>query len=125
MRKSFALLAILASAGLATDAVSHPAMRQPLPAELQQGPDALVMLVGARGSISPQRAGTAVVVKPPHLLPCPSPCRILGAKPYRPTVGNPPGDGSKPEIRDHRTGSHNPQSKGGGGCPAGWAYGPN
>jgi hypothetical protein len=99
MRKSLGLLVLLASAGLATDAVSQPAAGQPLPAGLQRGPDAFVMLAGgAKGNVSPQRAETAVVVKP-----------------YRPTVDNPgpvrpgsggmptgSGKGGKPEVRDHR-----------------------
>jgi hypothetical protein len=102
MRKSLGLLVVLASAGLATDAISQPATSQPLPAGLQRGPDAFVMLAGgAKGNVSPQRAGTAVVVKP-----------------YRPTVDNPRQQPCtvhcgpprnvedhryKPEIRDHRT----------------------
>jgi hypothetical protein len=99
MRKSLCLLVVLASAGLATDAVSQPATRQPLPAGLRQGADDLVMLVGTKGNVSPQRAGTAVVVKP-----------------YRPTVDNPrfycnanphcwpprPGYRNNPDVRDHR-----------------------
>jgi hypothetical protein len=138
MRKSLGLLMLLASAGLATGAVSQPAARQPLPPGLQRGPDAFVMLAGgAKGNVSPQRAGTAVVVKPL-------------VKPYRPTVDNPrfypctPGTFGctrpitnvedhryKPEVRDHRDGSSGPyyprskpQSKSGGTCP-GWSYGPN
>ena len=99
MRKSLGLLVVLASTGLMTDAVSQPARRQPLPAGLQRGPDAFVMLAGGpKGNVSPQRAATAVVVKP-----------------YRPTVDTPgpvrPGSGGmstgggrgdKPEVRDHR-----------------------
>lgn len=95
VRKSLGLLVVLASAGLATDAVSQPATRQPLPAGLQRGPDAFVMLTGGKGNVSPQRTGTAVVVKP-----------------YRPTVGpvrpgsggtsTGSGKGGKPEVRDHR-----------------------
>jgi hypothetical protein len=68
-------------------------------AKVQRGPDAFVMPAGgAKGNVSPQRAGTAVVVKP-----------------YRPTVDNPgpirpgsggmptgSGKGGKPEVRDHR-----------------------
>jgi|KBSMisStaDraftv2_1062788.scaffolds.fasta_scaffold1685365_2 hypothetical protein len=94
MRKSLGLLVVLASAGLMTDAVSQPARRQPLPAGLQRGPDAFVMLAGGpKGNVSPQRAATAVVVKP-----------------YRPTVDNPRfypctvhcGPSYRPEVRDHR-----------------------
>jgi hypothetical protein len=116
MRKSFGLLVVLASAGLATDAVSQPATRQPLPAGFQQGPDALVMPAGAKGNVSPQRAGTAVVVKPSGLPVTTSPIKppsvttTPGKPPYRPTVDNP--RSHQPctvhcgprnvEVRDHR-----------------------
>jgi hypothetical protein len=102
MRKSLGLLVVLASAGLATGAVSQPATRQPPPAGLQRGPDAFVMLVGsAKGNVSTQRTTTAVAVKP-----------------YRPTVDDPRHQPCtvhcgpprnvedhryKPEVRDHRT----------------------
>src|SRR5262245_8382870 len=131
MRNSLGLLVVLVSAGLATDAVSQPATRQPLPAGLQRGPDAFITLAANKGTVSPQRAGTTVVVKPyrptvdgPRHLPCTVHCgprykpeirdhRIPAVKPYRPTVNDPRKDfycnGNPrcaprymPEVRDHR-----------------------
>src|SRR5262249_5498507 len=73
-------------------------------AGFQQGGDALVMLAGAKGNVSPQRAGTAVVVKP-------KPVTVSPLKPpYRPTVDNPRfypctvhcGPPRNVVVRDHR-----------------------
>jgi hypothetical protein len=126
MRKSIGLLVILASAGLASGAVSQPVTGQPLPSGLQRGPDAFVMLAG---SAKPYRP----TVNPRNFCPAPGHCyepprpptvdhrykpevrdhRTAVAKRYRPTVDNPrpPRQGSypctahcgpKPEVRDHR-----------------------
>src|SRR5262245_59612474 len=129
--RGIAACAIVAVPLMSVALLSTPAFAAKQSAVLQQGPDALVMLVGAKGNVSPQRAGTVVVAKP-----------IPAVKPYRPTVDNPQfycgggnphcgpnfGGGNKPEVRDHRSGSsgpYNPQSKSGGGNCPGYAYGPN
>jgi hypothetical protein len=89
MRNSVGLFVVLASAGLATDAFSQPATRQPLHVGLQRGPDAFVMLAGGakpyRPTVNSPRQGSS---------PCTAHCGP------RPTVED---HRYKPEVRDHRT----------------------
>jgi hypothetical protein len=105
--RSLALLAVLASTGLATEAISAPAMRQPPAAGLHHGPDAFITLVrgggGGKGNVSVQRGNAFVLPPPPPK-----------SHPYRPTVTPPPsprgpglpcygGHCSHPDVvRDHR-----------------------
>jgi hypothetical protein len=104
MRKSFGLLVILASAGLATDAVSQPATRHPLPAGLQHGPDAFVMLAGGakpyRSTVNSPRYYPCTAHFGPPVKPEVRDHRTPEVKPYRPTVTNPP----RPSMLTLKTG---------------------
>jgi hypothetical protein len=110
-----ATVPLMSVAPLSTPAFAATAVNATGGAKIQRGPDAFVMLAGgAKGNVSPQRAGTTVVVKPyrptvdnPRHLPCTVHCgpprnvedhrykpevrdhRTAVVKPYRPTIDNP------------------------------------